>query len=123
MRDKYRSLSEEEKNKKRECGKNVWRKETKTKRISKRISKNYHDAKERYSKEKAAEYYAQNKEAIKEKSRKRYKNLSQKEKDKIKEYQRKRYQELVQYKKVALKKEIIFCSLHSIKNDWKNTKI
>ena len=34
-------------------------------------------AKEKYSKEKAAEYYAQNKEAIKEKSRERYKNLSQ----------------------------------------------
>ena len=33
-------------------------------------------AKERYSKEKAAEYYAQNKEAIKEKSRECYKNLS-----------------------------------------------
>ena len=47
-------------------------------------------AKERYSKGKAAEYYAQNKEAIKEKSRERYKNLSQEEKDKIKEYQRKK---------------------------------
>ena len=35
-------------------------------------------AKERYSKEKAAEYYAQKKEAIKEKSRECYKNLSQK---------------------------------------------
>ena len=46
-------------------------------------------AKEKYSKEKAAEYYAQNKEAIKEKSRERYKNLSQEEKDKVKEYQRK----------------------------------
>ena len=45
--------------------------------------------KERYSKEKAAEYYAQNKEAIKEKSGERYKNLSQEKKDKIKEYQRK----------------------------------
>ena len=56
-------------------------------------------AKEKYSKEKAAEYYKQNKEAIKEKSRERYKNLSQEEKDKIKEYQRKNYQELVQYKK------------------------
>ena len=43
------------------------------------------------------------KEAIKEKSRERYKNLSQEEKDKIKEYQRKKYQELVQYKKEALK--------------------
>ena len=59
-------------------------------------------AKERYSKEKAAEYYLQNKEAIKEKSREHYKNLSQEEKDKIKEYQRKRYQQLIQYKEEAL---------------------
>ena len=40
-------------------------------------------AKEKYSKEKAAEYYAQNKEAIKEKSRECYKNFSQEEKDNI----------------------------------------
>ena len=61
-------------------------------------------AKVKYSKQKAAEYYAQNKEAIKEKSRDCYKNLSQeKKKDKIKEYQSKKYQELVQYKKEALK--------------------
>ena len=60
-------------------------------------------AKEEYFKEKAAEYYAQNKEAIKEKSIQRYKNLSQEEKDKIREYQRKKYQELVQYKKEGLK--------------------
>ena len=46
-------------------------------------------AKEKYSKEKAAEYYKQNKEAIKEKATECYKNLSQEEKDKIKEYQRK----------------------------------
>ena len=51
--------------------------------------------KKKYSKEKAAEYYAQNKEAIKEKSRECYENLSQEKKDKIKEYQRKKYQELV----------------------------
>ena len=38
------------------------------------------------------------KKAIKEKSRERYKNLSQEEKDKIKKYQRKDYQELIQYK-------------------------
>ena len=49
-------------------------------------------AEERYSKEKAAEYYLQNKEAIKEKSQNRYENLSQEEKDQIKEYQRKKYQ-------------------------------
>ena len=64
-------------------------------------------SKTKYFKEKAAEYYAQNKEAIKEKSRERYKNLSQ-EKGKIKEYQRKRYQELVQYKKEALKNKYFF---------------
>ena len=60
-------------------------------------------AKEKYSKEKAAEYYLQNKEVIKENSRKRYKNLSQEERDKIKEHQRKKYQELVHYKEEALK--------------------
>ena len=59
-------------------------------------------AKERYSEVKAAEYYLQNKEAIKEKSKHQYKNLSKEEKDKIKEYQRKRYQEMIQYKKEAL---------------------
>ena len=62
-------------------------------------------AKERYFKEKAAEYYLKNKEVIKEKSREQHKNLSQEEKDRIKEYQRKKYQELVQYKKEALKKK------------------
>ena len=41
-------------------------------------------AKENYSKGKAAEYYKQNKEAIKEQSKECYKNLSQEEKDKIK---------------------------------------
>ena len=52
-------------------------------------------AKERYSKEKAAEYYAQNKEAIKEKSREPYKMLRVPKK--------KKHQELVQYEKEALK--------------------
>ena len=46
-------------------------------------------AKKRYSKEKAPKYYLKNKEAIKEKARNRYKNLSQEEKDKIIEYQKK----------------------------------
>ena len=48
-------------------------------------------AKNRYPKEKAAEYNLQNKEAIKEESKNRYRNLSQEEKEKIREYQRKRY--------------------------------
>ena len=52
-------------------------------------------AKERYSKEKADEYYLENKEAITKKSRDWYKNLSKEQKDKIKEYQRKRYQQLI----------------------------
>ena len=60
-------------------------------------------AKEKYSKEKAAEYYKQNKEVAKEKSRECYKNLSQEEKGKIKQYQRKKYQGLVRYKKEAFK--------------------
>ena len=73
-------------------------------------------AKEKCSKEKAAEYYAQNKEAINEMSRERYNNLSQEEKDKIKEYQRK-YQELDQYKKEALKNKHFFCFSLNIKNE------
>ena len=60
-------------------------------------------AKKRYSKENAAEYYLENKEVIKEKTRNCYKNQSEEEKNKIKEYQWKRYQEMIQYKKEALK--------------------
>ena len=59
-------------------------------------------AKGRYSKEKAAEYYLQNKDAIKEKPKEWYKILSQEEKSKIKEHQKKWYQQMVQYKKEAL---------------------
>ena len=81
-------------------------------------------AKEKYSKEKAAEYYKWNKEAIKEKWRERYKNLSQEEKDKIKEYQRKKYQELVQYKEEALKKKyffVFFLIQKRVKKHWNLT--
>ena len=60
-------------------------------------------AKEKFSKEKAAEYYLKNKEVVKEKVRNRYRNLSEEENNKIKEYQKKKYQELIQYKKEALK--------------------
>ena len=58
--------------------------------------------KKRYSKEIAAQYNLQNKEAIKEKSKIRYKDLPEKGKDKIKGYQRKRYEQLIQYKKETL---------------------
>ena len=46
-------------------------------------------AKEKYSKEKAAENYLKSKEVIKEKARNHYRNLSEEEKNKIKEYQKK----------------------------------
>ena len=42
------------------------------------------------AKEKADEYYKQNKEDIKDKSKEHYKRLSQEKNDKIKEYQRKK---------------------------------
>ena len=54
-------------------------------------------AKERYSKQKAADYYLENKEAKTKKLRGGYKNLSKEEKNKIKEYQRNKYQQLIQY--------------------------
>ena len=41
-------------------------------------------AKERYSKEKTAEYYLQNKEAIKEKSKNQYKTCQKKKKTRLK---------------------------------------
>ena len=41
-------------------------------------------AKERYSKEKTAQYYLENKEAKKEKSKNRYKNLPQEQKTRLK---------------------------------------
>ena len=65
-------------------------------------------AKENCYKENAAEYCKQNKEAINEKSRERYRNLSQEEKDTIKEYKKNIYQELVQYKKEVLKNKSVF---------------
>ena len=59
--------------------------------------------KERYSKEKAADYYLQNKETIKEKASDRYRSLSEELNNKIKEYQKRRYQKLLQYNKEAIK--------------------
>ena len=59
-------------------------------------------AKEKYSNEEVAEYYLENKEAIKKKSMDWYKNLSKEEKGNIKDYQRKWYQQLIQYEKEPL---------------------
>ena len=44
---------------------------------------NLKKAKDRYCKEKAAEYYLNNKEKLKEKSKDRYKNLPEKEKNEL----------------------------------------
>ena len=56
-------------------------------------------AKEKYSKEKAAEYYAQNKEAIKEKSRERYRNLSQERNTRLKSIKEKNIKNWLNIKK------------------------
>ena len=56
-------------------------------------------AKEKYSKEKAAGYYAQNKEAIKENSTERYKNLSQEKKTRLKKIKEKNTKNLFNIKK------------------------
>ena len=56
--------------------------------------------KERYSKEKVAGYYSQNKEAIK-KVKKLIQEFVKRRKGKIIEYQRKRYQQQIQYRKKA----------------------
>ena len=56
-------------------------------------------AKQNYSKEKAAEYYKQNKEAIKEKSREHYKNLSQ-EKTRLKSIKKRNIKNYFNIKKI-----------------------
>ena len=68
--------------------------------------------KERYSKEKTAEYYLQNKEVLKEKSENRYNNLSEEEKDKIKVSKTKiSATDLIQKKKHYKINEFCFCSV------------
>ena len=72
-RDRYRSLSEEETNKKREYGKNMYHNMSEeNKQRLKEYQKKYYKTKERNSNQKVAKYYAQSEEAIKEKSQKRY---------------------------------------------------
>ena len=60
--------------------------------------------KERYYKEKAAEYYLKNKEVKKEKARNCYRNLSEEEKNKIKEYQKKAISRIDSIQKRSIKK-------------------
>ena len=70
-------------------------------------------AKDRYhnfdGKEKAAEYYIQNKEVIKENAANSYRNLSEEEKEAKREYGRNRYRNMI--KKIKLKR----CFLYNIK--------
>ena len=63
-------------------------------------------AKERYAKEKAAEYYKQNKEVIKKSQEIVIKTCQKKKKTKLKSIKRRgiKNQELIQYKKEALKR-------------------
>ena len=76
--------------------------------------------KERYSKEKSAEYFSKHNNAIKEKSRDWYKNLPVEEKDKIKDYHRQRYQQPIHYEKGELQdKWVLF--LLSIRMSEKKT--
>ena len=80
-------------------------------------------ANERYSKEKAAQYYAQNKEAIKEKSKNRCKNLSQEEKTRLKSTKEKSIKKWFSIKKKCYKINNV-CFFLSIKRmSGKNTKI
>ena len=58
----------------------------------------FQKAKRNYSKEKAAEYYLLNKEAIKKKKENRYKNMTDREKQTTKEYQKNYYKKLKAYK-------------------------
>ena len=61
--------------------------------------KNKEKLKDKYynqgGKEKAKEYYQNNKDGIKEKAKIRYQNLSEKQKDLKRQYSRDRYQKLI----------------------------
>ena len=58
-------------------------------------------------KEKAKQYYLNNKDVIKEKARTRYQNLSEEQKEAKGEYSRKRYKQMVEALKLTILK-IIF---------------
>ena len=52
-------------------------------------------------KEKAKQYYLNNKDVIKEKARTRYQNLSEEQKEAKREYSRRRYKQMVEALKLA----------------------
>ena len=61
-------------------------------------------AKKRYSKEKAAEYYLQNKEVIKEKARNRYNNLPEEEKKQNQRVSKEKVSRIDSIQKSSIKK-------------------
>ena len=67
-------------------------------------------AKERYSKEKAAEYYLQKKEVVKEKARNRYRNFSEKENN-IKRVSKKEVSRVDSIQKRSIKNKLVFLSV------------
>ena len=90
--------------------------------------------KSRNNNKKAKEFSENNKKILKEKSRNKYRELSEEEKNIKREYWRNRYNNISEEKKQRLKqyqketkiatlkfkiKNIIFFSLHSIKNETK----
>ena len=66
--------------------------------------------KEKYSKEKAAEYYKQNKGAIKKSQKSVIKTCHKKKNTRLKSIKKKIYQELVQYKKELIINNFLFFS-------------
>ena len=70
------------------------------------------------------EHYLQNREGIKEKSRGRYKNLSQEKKKQDKGVSKKKISRTCSVQKRSIKKiNIFFVCLQYKKNEWKHTKI
>ena len=65
-----------------------------------KLREKYH---EEGGKEKARQYYLNNKDVIKEKARTRYQNLSEEQKEPKREYSRRRYKQMVDTLKLARK--------------------
>ena len=64
-----------------------------------KLRKKYHEG---GGKEKARQYYLDNKEVIKEKAKARYQNLSEEQKEAKREYSRRRYKQMVDALKLVV---------------------
>ena len=65
-----------------------------------KLREKYHEG---CGKEKAKQYYLNNKDVIKEKARARYQNLSEEQKETKREYSRRRYEQMVDAVKLTRK--------------------